>query len=200
MGRVLGAFGVGGEIKVFPFGRDARAFARANLMFVGPNPESARSLSITGLRSHGGRLLVTAREVESREAAAKLGGQWAYLHEADLGPLSEGEYYWYQLKDARVVNAQGNELGRVKEITYLGAHDLLLVKAGDGKEAMIPVVEGVVLAIAADQSLITVDPPPGLLEAQGWSAEAGGEPGDGSEKDERGDQDGESDLERGDRH
>jgi hypothetical protein len=99
-----------------------------------------------------------------------------------------------------VVNAQGNELGRVKEITYLGAHDLLLVKAGDGKEAMIPVVEGVVLAIAADQSLITVDPPPGLLEAQGWSAEAGGEPGDGSEKDERGDQDGESDLERGDRH
>lgn len=178
MGRVAGAFGIRGEIKVFSFGRDPRAFARAGLMFVGPNPESARTLTISALREHGGRLLVTAGEVESREAAAKLGGQWVYLREAELDPLDEGEYYWYQLKGARVVDTMGNELGRVKEIADLGAHDLLLVRAGDGKEALIPVVEGVVLAINAKDGLVTVDPPEGLLEAQGWGAEPEGDEGD----------------------
>lgn len=171
MGRVSGAFGIRGEIKVFSFGREPRAFARAGLMFVGPNPESARALSIKGLREHGGRLLVTTAEVESREAAAKMGGQWVYLREADLEPLGEDEYYWYQLKDAKVVDSAGRELGRVKEITDLGAHDLLLVRAGDGKEALIPVVEGVVLAIDASEGLVVVDPPPGLLESQGWGEE-----------------------------
>jgi 16S rRNA processing protein RimM len=175
MGRVAGAFGIRGEIKVFPFGRDPRAFARAGLMYVGSNPESTRVLTLAGLREHGGRLLITAPEVESREAAAKLGGQWVYLREADLDPLGEDEYYWYQLKGALVVDTGGNELGRVKEIADLGAHDLLLVRAVDGKEALIPVVEGVVLAINAKDGLVTVDPPPGLLEAQGWGAEPEGE-------------------------
>lgn len=183
MGRVSGAFGVRGEIKVFSFGRDPGAFVRGGLMFVGPNPESARPLTLAGVRSHGGRLLVTSPEVESREAAARLGGQWVYLREADLAPLGEDEYYWYQLENARVVDTAGNELGRVREITDLGAHDLLLVRAGDGKEALIPVVEGVVLAIRAEEGLITVDPPPGLLEAQGWGAEPGDGMKDGLEDD-----------------
>jgi 16S rRNA processing protein RimM len=179
MGRVAGAFGVKGEIKVFPFGRDPGAFARAGLMLVGPNPASARPLTLAGLREHGGRLLVTVPEVQSREAAAKLGGLWVYLRETDLAPLDDGEYYWYQLKDALVVDSQGNELGRVKEIADLGAHDLLLVRAQDGKEALIPVVDGVVLEVRAAEGLVVVDPPPGLLESQGWGAEPEAEPGDG---------------------
>lgn len=173
MGRVSGAFGVKGEIKVFSFGRGPEAFVRAGLMYVGPNPESLRPLAIAGLRAHGGRLLVTAGEVETREQAAKLGGLWVYLPQDSLAPLAEDEYYWYQLKDAQVLDAKGRELGRVKEIGDLGAHDLLLVRAPDGKEALIPMVEGVVLAVMANEGRIIVDPPPGLLEAQGWPEEGG---------------------------
>lgn len=173
MGRVSGAFGVRGEIKVFSFGRGPEAFQRAGQIYVGPNPESARPLVLTGLREHGGRLLISAREVQSREQAAGLGGQWVYLPQASLPPLAEDEYYWYQLKNALVLDARGRELGRVKEIGDLGAHDLLLVQAPDGKEALIPVVEGVVLAVKAGEGRIIVDPPPGLLESQGWPEDGG---------------------------
>lgn len=168
MGRASGAFGLKGEIRVFSHGRDPEVFRRAGRVYLGPNPEAARPLTLLSLREHGGRLLLTTSEVADRTQAQAQAGAWVYVERAALEPLAEGEYYWYQLKGARVVDQQGRELGRVAQVGDLGGHDLLLVRAQDGKEALIPMVEGVVLAVDPKEGLVRVDPPPGLLEAQGW--------------------------------
>jgi 16S rRNA processing protein RimM len=171
MGRVSGAFGVKGEIKVFPFGQDPDRLVRAGLIHVGPNPEATRTLTVRSWRLHAGRVLITAGEVSTREQAAALAGAWVYLLETALPPLEEGEYYWYQVKGARVVTQEGRHLGLVKDIAEIGARDLLLVMSPEGKEALVPVVEGVVLAIDAQAGQVIVDLPPGLLAAQGWPEE-----------------------------
>jgi 16S rRNA processing protein RimM len=168
MGRVSGAFGLKGEIRVFSHGRGPEVFLRAGSLYLGPNPETARPLTLVSLREHGGRLLVTTKEVADRTQAESFAGAWVYLERQALDTLSEGEYYWYQLKGASVVDGQGRELGRVAAVSDLGAHDLLLVKAADGKEALIPVVEGIVLDLDLAGGRIIVELPPGLLEAQGW--------------------------------
>jgi 16S rRNA processing protein RimM len=168
MGRASGSFGVKGELKVFPFGRDLGIFAREGDIWMGPNPEGARLHKVVSQRIHGGRVLLTLVGVADREQAQALAGLWVWVRAQALPPLGEGEYYWYQIKGSSVVTTQGLELGRVKDVTFLGGHDLLLVQAPDGKEALIPVVEGVVLQIDAAKGLVTVDPPPGLLDAQGW--------------------------------
>jgi len=69
---------------------------------------------------------------------------------------------------ALVRTRQGQVLGKVEKVGNVGAHDLLLVKAQDGKEALIPVIEDVVQEIDAAGGLVVVDLPEGLLEAQGW--------------------------------
>ena len=132
MGRVSGAFGLKGEIRVFSHGRDPEVFVRAGRVYLGPNPEAARPLTLVSLREHGGRLLLTTREVKDRDQAAALAGAWVYLERWALDVLEEGEYYWYQLKGALVLDQQGRELGRVTQVGGLGAHDLLLVRAADG--------------------------------------------------------------------
>ena len=172
MGRASGAFGLKGEIRVFSYGRDPEVFLRAERLYLGPNPEAARPLTLVSLREHGGRLLVTTKEVGDRTQAEALAGAWVYLERSALEPLAPDEYYWYQLKGALVVDQQGHELGSVAAVSDLGAHDLLLVKAADGKEALIPVVEGVVLEMDLAGGRITVKLPPGLLEAQGWPEDA----------------------------
>lgn len=171
MGRASGAFGLKGEIRVFSHGRDPEVFLRAGRLYLGPNPETARPLTLVSLREHGGRLLFTTREVADRTQAEAWAGAWVYVERAALGPLETDEYYWYQLVGAQVRDHQGRLLGRVAQVGELGGHDLLLVRAADGKEALIPMVEGVVQAMDLQQGLITVDLPPGLLESQGWPAE-----------------------------
>ncbi|CAO0820915.1 Ribosome maturation factor RimM [Desulfarculales bacterium] len=172
MGRASGAFGLKGEIRIFPYGRDPEIFLRAGRLYLGPNPEAARPLTLVSLREHGGLVLVTVKEVSDRIQAEAQAGAWVYLERLALGPLDEGEYYWYQLKGAAVVDRQGRRLGRVVAMSDMGAHDLLLVQADDGKEALIPVVEDIVLDVDLAARRITVELPQGLLEVQGWPENA----------------------------
>ena len=183
MGRVSGAFGVKGEIRVFAHGQDPEVFIRSGVIHLGPNPETLRQLNVVSYRQHGGRVLLTTREVTSREAAAALAGQWVYVRREVLPPLEEGEYYWFQLKGARVSDAKAGELGQVVAVGNLGPHDMLLVRAPDGKEALIPMADPVIREMDLAAGLIRVDLPEGLLESQGW-------PGDDAEPAEEADPEG----------
>lgn len=171
MGRASGAFGLRGEVRVFPFGQDPATLTEAPAVFVGPNPESARRLTPEGWRAHGQRLLLKAREVTTREQADALGGNWVYLPREEFAPLDEGEYYWADLKRAAVHTAEGRLLGRVKAVTTAGAHDLLVVEGDGGAELLLPMIEDVVVSLDPAGGRIVVDPLEGLLEAQGWPEE-----------------------------
>ncbi len=183
MGRTSGAFGLKGEIRIFLHGQDPEVLARSELIYLGPNPEAARPLTVASYRTHSGRVLLTAREVTTREQAAALAGQWVYVRRQALAPLAEGEYYWFQLKGARVATVAGRELGQVVAVGNPGPHDMLLVRAADGKEALIPVVDQVIAEMDLDGGRITVDLPLGLLAAQGWDEEGAEE--DAEEGDRR---------------
>ncbi|MCB2225952.1 MAG: ribosome maturation factor RimM [Desulfarculaceae bacterium] len=171
MGRAAGAFGVKGEVKLTSFARDDTVFLRAGLIFVGADPATARPLAITGARLHGGRLLLRLEGVESREDAAALGGAWVYLQREDLDPLGEDEYYWFQLTGAEVSTTGGRRLGTVASVFEAGAHDLLVVASPGKPELLIPVTAETVPVLDPEGGRVVVNPPEGLLEAQGWEEE-----------------------------
>jgi 16S rRNA processing protein RimM len=54
-------------------------------------------------------------------------------------------------------------LGYVTEILVTGANDVLIVKAENGGEYLIPVIEGVVTEIDLARNRITIHPLPGLI-------------------------------------
>jgi len=169
MGRLSGAFGINGEVKLFPYSRNLKIYQQAKFLYIGVNFNCAYSFILNTIRAHGKWFLVSFLGVKSREEVTKFNGLGVFFKRTGLDSLVKNEYYWYQLYGALVVNRFGYELGRIKEISDLGNYDLLLIRAQDGKEALIPVVKNIILAIDIDHGKIIIDPPPGLLEVQGLS-------------------------------
>jgi 16S rRNA processing protein RimM len=171
MGRAAGAFGVAGELKVYSHAEDPQVFLRAGTVYIGPNPETARAYTLQSQRPHAGRLLFRLEELGNREEAEALGGQWVYVDRSVLPPLAEDEYYWYQIKGAQVETAGGLKLGRLEAVLDHGAHELWVVKSDEGREAILPVIEGFIKEMDLKGGRLVVEPPEGLLEAQGWPEE-----------------------------
>jgi 16S rRNA processing protein RimM len=168
MGRASGAFGQKGEIRVYPFSSDPRIFAQAAKFFAGPNPEGAQAYTLVSLRIHGKRLLLKAQEVKTRGDAEKFKGAWIYLERRLLPEPEKDEYYWFQVLGAAVFTPGGRRLGKVQQVTEAGAHDLWVVRDEKGREAILPVIADVIVEMDLAGQRIVVDPPEGLLEAQGF--------------------------------
>jgi 16S rRNA processing protein RimM len=64
----------------------------------------------------------------------------------------------------RVEDQTGTEIGTVTELWETGAHDVLVVDAGDGRRHLLPTAREVVREIDAEAGRIRVEVIPGLLD------------------------------------
>ena len=85
---------------------------------------------------------VKLKGIEDRSKAETLRNKEVYVLESHLPPLGEGEYYWYQLENLKVINEQNEFLGIIDHVMPTGANDVLVVKPLEGSvdndERLIP--------------------------------------------------------------
>ena len=81
-----------------------------------------------------------------------------------LAALEEGEVFYHQLLGAEVVTAEGEPVGRVREVFETAPTHLLEVKGEGGKLHLIPFSERIVRKVDVEAGRIVIKPPPGLLE------------------------------------
>jgi 16S rRNA processing protein RimM len=103
-------------------------------------------------------------DVEDRESAAKLRGRLVMVESGQLEPLTEGEYYHYQLLGCRVEGEDGRTLGTVREIWPTGAADVLVVEDAEGGQQLIPTGGDFLQEIDVSARRIVVQVIPGLLD------------------------------------
>lgn len=156
LGRVRGAFGVRGELKLESFTEPADAIFRYQPWRL----RDARGVEreLTGARGRVTPKGVVARfpDIEDRDAAEALLGTEVWVARDMLPPPKPGEYYWIDLEGLRVANVDGVVFGTVSHLFSTGANDVLVVQ-GD-KERMIPFAEpDYVRSVDFDAGLITVD-------------------------------------------
>lgn len=153
VGEVTAPFGIKGEVKL-----------RANLdnpaFLVGKsfvlNGEPCR---IQSIRVHQGTPLLRF-EGKDRNAVELLRGQPLLLPKSELPPLSEGEYYDWQLKGLRVLTESGKDLGVLETILYNPtANDVY-----ETPLALIPAHAQFVLAVDLEAGRMVVADDPGLLK------------------------------------
>ena len=106
--------------------------------------------------------LVTLDAVGSREAAEALRGKSVSLPR-DAVPVGEDELLVADLVGCKVLDVAGMMLGEVTGSFDSGAHEVLEVRAPDGKEFMLPLVDAFVTNVDLEARIITCDPPPGLV-------------------------------------
>ena len=156
LGRIRGAFGVRGEVKLESFTEPADAIFRYQPWWLRGAQGAGREM--TGAR---GRLTpkgVVARlpGVEDRDAAEALLGTEIWVARAALPPPKPGEYYWIDLEGLRVRNLDGADFGTVSHLFSTGVNDVLVVQGE--RERMIPFAEpDYVKSVDFASGVVTVD-------------------------------------------
>ncbi|MBI5598111.1 MAG: 16S rRNA processing protein RimM [Deltaproteobacteria bacterium] len=169
LGRVAGAHGVSGELKIVPYiaGDDAvghMEFFRSacKTLHIG-----GVSYAVRDMKHHGGVLLVTLEGVIGREGASALRGKEVLVERDALPEPSEGEYYRFDLIGIEVRTEDGQYLGEVTDVFSTGSNDVYEVTGPMG-EVLLPAIKECVIAVDVPGRSLTVRPMDGLLpEARG---------------------------------
>ena len=156
LGRVLGAFGVRGELKLESFTEPKSAIFRYQPWRLRDAQGRERDLPEARGRETAKGVVATFPDVADRDAAEALRGAELYAPRSALPPPKPGEYYWVDLEGMRVVNLEGADFGTVSHLFSTGANDVLVAR-GD-RERMIPFLEpDFVTSVDFDAGVITVD-------------------------------------------
>ena len=132
------------------------------VLLVGP-ADRAEPKRIVDVRGHQGRVIVDFEGVESMDDAETLAGLQLWMPAAALGPLPDRTYYRHDLVGCEVRDTLDTLIGRVTKVEGTLDRSYLIVPRRGG-EMMIPMVEGILVAVDIAQRRIVVDPPDGLLD------------------------------------
>jgi 16S rRNA processing protein RimM len=168
LGRIVGAHGLRGQIRVRYFGDGPDNLLGCDELLLGESREdaAARPYEVTGGGSgRGGEARIALKGIEDREAAASLRGLLVLIDESQLGALPQGEYYWHQLLGCRVEGDDGRAIGLVKEIWETGAHDVLVVEDETGRRHLLSTARELVPEIDLEARRIVVKMLPGLIDS-----------------------------------
>jgi 16S rRNA processing protein RimM len=153
MGRVAGAYGVRGWLKLAPEGGVRQALAQASEWWIG-----GRAHRVVEAKVHGATVIGKAAGVETREQALALKGSVVSVRRESLPEPEAGHYYLVDLLGLAVVNEQGEALGVVKRLFSNGAQDVMEVApAAGGVTRLLPWVPTVVKQVDLGARTIHVE-------------------------------------------
>jgi 16S rRNA processing protein RimM len=110
-----------------------------------------------------GLLILTLKDVTTRDAAEDICKTEVFIHEQDALPLDEDEYYLHQLYAMRVETTEGVEIGEVREVIETGGNEVLIVTRPGQPDALIPLIHDVVEEIDMEAGRIVIQVIEGLL-------------------------------------
>jgi 16S rRNA processing protein RimM len=163
IGRVSASHGLHGALRVRTDDPDSTILTALGRLFV-ETAQGRREFALSRASALGaGQFRVVLEGIEDADAAQALKGCAVMAAVADLPPLKEGEFYYFQLVGAEVMLTDGRRLGAIAEIFSTGAHDVWVVRDG-GREVLVPVIADVVKAMDLGARRVTIEPLPGLLD------------------------------------
>ncbi|HEX8571082.1 MAG TPA: ribosome maturation factor RimM [Caulobacteraceae bacterium] len=130
VGRVAGAFGVRGELRLSAYTEDPLALLRYREL---KREDGSPALTLTTARAAKDGVVGRAEQVSTKEEADALKGLRVYVAREVLPPPEEDEFYLADLIGLRADTPEGESLGRVKAVQDFGAGDILEIDPGGGR-------------------------------------------------------------------
>jgi len=166
VGRIADAWGIKGWFKVLPHSASPEALFSSKRWYLLPTERGVKTFSgsmllrVREAKEHSDTVVAQAQEVEDRDAAEALKGARIFIPRSSFPTAATDEFYWVDLIGLSVVNREGVELGRVKELLSTGPQTVLVIEyeeADKTAERMIPFVSAYVDAVDLHAKRITVD-------------------------------------------
>lgn len=163
LGKIAGTHGIKGQLKVISYSGERETFLSLSSVVLKEPAGRTETFTLAAAAIQGKKVLLTFEGFGEINKAEQLVGREVYAHPDQLPPLSDDEYYWYQLEGLKVVTLQGELLGTLTSLIPTGSNDVYVVTSGN-REYMIPAVEDIVVDIDLAGGVMKVDPPEGLLD------------------------------------
>jgi 16S rRNA processing protein RimM len=161
MGRIVGAHGIAGSLKVASYAESLAVFESGRTLIVRSEDGNEAAFEIAWVRSQGRSTLLGLRGVANRSQAEALIGCDVFLDKTTLPKLEDGVYYWDDLIGIEVVSVDGAPLGRIASIMQTGSNDVYVIKQGD-RELLLPALRSVVKSVDLAARRMEVEVPEGL--------------------------------------
>lgn len=155
LGRITGAFGIRGWLKVASFTDPPEQILDYPLWRTDLPGGGNRELRPAEGRRQGKGLAVRIEGIEDRNGAEALGKPELWVERRELPALASGEFYRADLIGFEVVNLAGQALGRVDHFHDLPASTVMVV-SGE-RDRWVPIGGKQLFRVDAGQRRITVD-------------------------------------------
>ncbi len=159
VGRINGAWGLRGHVKVTPFTSNRERFTPGQVLLIDGEP--ARILHVA---SPKGYPCVLFDGFYNRNGAETLKGTLIEIDEDELPELAPDKYYVHQLIGLQVLTTDGDHIGSLEDVLRTGANDVYLVKRRKAKDILIPAIADVIVRVDLEAGEMLIDPLPGLLD------------------------------------
>jgi len=166
MGKIVGAHGIKGALKVYSYAESASSFKPGSSVIL-KSEGSEQAFVIAWVKPHHKTVLLAFEGVTNRNRAEELIGLELFMPWESLETLEEGVYYWSDIIGLSVFTIENEYLGRVTSVIQTGSNDVYVVKNEEGQdpaEILVPALEWVVREIDLDQKKMCVDLPEGLRD------------------------------------
>ena len=161
MGKITGAHGLDGKLKVWSFAESIDVFVPGNRLFVRTeNTDAVIPYVIEKCSDRKKGLLLRLSGVDTRALADDLVGKEVLIHRQQLPEPEEDAWYWQDLFGLEVIDKNRGSLGIIETIIPTGAHDVLVVKNRD-KEILIPMHRQFVTHVDLEDKTVTTCLPQG---------------------------------------
>jgi 16S rRNA processing protein RimM len=156
IGRVVGAFGIKGWVKIKVDTNEPNALSKYSSIYVSINgmyiKYKLEEFFVTNNIFHA-----KFSEVSNRELAMQLRGCNVAVLRSEFPNTVTGEYYWVDLIGLEVYNKANVWLGQVVDLMETGANSVLVVKNQSADKHLIPFVAVYILEVDLEAKKITVD-------------------------------------------
>jgi 16S rRNA processing protein RimM len=157
VGRVAGAFGVKGEVRITTYTADPLALLTYKHLL---REDGSPALTVASARATKGGIVARTPETLTKEQADALRGLRLHVAREALPQPDEDEFYVADLIGLPVVTQAGDALGRVKDVPNFGAGDLLEIDPGQGRPTFyLPFTKAVVPNVDLASGRIVAAPP-----------------------------------------
>ena len=151
VGQIINTHGLRGEMKVMPLTEDMRRFDYLEYVIL-----KGKQVKVEGVKYFKDKVILKLEGINSIEEAEKLKRTYLEIEREDAIELEEDEYFIVDLVGCTVVDTEGFEYGKIKDVIQTPSNDVYWVQGK--KEVLVPVLKDIVLDINMDEKLITIRP------------------------------------------
>jgi 16S rRNA processing protein RimM len=166
-GKILGAHGLKGFLKVLIISNIDDRFSEGNQVFIKEGSSYSMRMITSSQEFKRKIALVKLEGIDDRDSAMLFSGKELFIDKKTAvetrGSLESDSFYYFDIIDCSVY-LDGSEFGKVVDIVEAGSGEILVIKDKTGMEHMVPFIKSMVDTGGLPDKRIDIHPVEGLLD------------------------------------